>query len=258
MDPYRPVDYSYAVQYSQQQPEQVFDVGIPHPNFFASRQPFEVPKLYAPVPMPGQSPLLYSEFSSPGAYSTEGSPRDPQISANELAICDLQQAPLAPSPLSVDHEPQTFPTPSELLADISTSGDGLPTVSPNATEDSAASELRSETARKARRRAMAESVGFVPTDPDTISSHDKKRHYLECIEQYIQYLHQQFELVGEAPPPIERVAAYRGLSNRSIRTLLVHMEHNTRRMNDQTVSEEDRFLSLRNEIYVKEGIQPQY
>src|SRR5438445_594841 len=32
---------------------------------------------------------------------------------------------------------------------------------------------------------------------DTISSHEKKRHYLECIEQYILYLHEQFDLVGQ-------------------------------------------------------------
>jgi hypothetical protein len=52
---------------------------------------------------------------------------------------------------------------------------------------------------------------------DTISSHEKKRHYLECIEQYIQYLHEQFELLGEHPPEMEKVASYRGLSSRSIR-----------------------------------------
>jgi hypothetical protein len=54
---------------------------------------------------------------------------------------------------------------------------------------------------------------------DTISSHEKKRHYLECIEQYIQYLHEQFELLGEPAPEMERVAvaSYSGLNSRSIR-----------------------------------------
>ncbi|KAJ3503158.1 hypothetical protein NLJ89_g8558 [Agrocybe chaxingu] len=87
---------------------------------------------------------------------------------------------------------------------------------------------------------MAKSVGFVPTDPDTISSHEKKRHYLECLEHYILYLHQQFELLGVTPPALELVSSYRGLSSQSIRTLLVHMEHNTRRLNARTLEEEQR------------------
>ena len=126
-----------------------------------------------------------------------------------------------------------------------------------------ASDVRLETARKARRRAMAKSVGFEPTDPyvflmlyssynylstlskfyrDTITSHDKKRHYLECLEQYILYLHRQYELLGKTPPRMELVrpipsksgagtgaatktgaesmveaGGYRGLASRSIR-----------------------------------------
>jgi hypothetical protein len=56
---------------------------------------------------------------------------------------------------------------------------------------------------------------------DTISSHDKKRYYLECLEQYITYLHEQLRLVGHEPVPLERVSTYRGLTSRSIRVLLV-------------------------------------
>lgn len=52
---------------------------------------------------------------------------------------------------------------------------------------------------------------------DTISSHDKKRYYLECLEQYITYLHDQLRLVGHEPTPLERVSTYRGLTSRSIR-----------------------------------------
>jgi len=52
----------------------------------------------------------------------------------------------------------TFPTPSELLAELA--ANGLP-----ATSDEFGSDGRSESARKARRRAMAKSVGFIPTDP---------------------------------------------------------------------------------------------
>lgn len=52
---------------------------------------------------------------------------------------------------------------------------------------------------------------------DTISSHDKKRYYLECLEQYITYLHDQLRLVGHEPTQLERVSTYRGLTSRSIR-----------------------------------------
>ena len=55
---------------------------------------------------------------------------------------------------------------------------------------------------------------------DTISSHEKKRHYLECLEQYVMYLHQQLELVGSQPVPLEQVSNYRGLSSRSIRVCI--------------------------------------
>ena len=52
---------------------------------------------------------------------------------------------------------------------------------------------------------------------ETISSHEKKRHYLECLEHYVLYLHQQLKLVGAEPVPLERVQQYRSLSNRSMR-----------------------------------------
>lgn len=52
---------------------------------------------------------------------------------------------------------------------------------------------------------------------DTISSHDKKRYYLECLEQYITFLHEQLRLVGHEPVALERVSTYRGLTSRSIR-----------------------------------------
>lgn len=52
----------------------------------------------------------------------------------------------------------TFPTPSELLAELTEKGLSVPS-------DEISSEVRSESASKARRRAMAKRVGFVPTDP---------------------------------------------------------------------------------------------
>lgn len=73
---------------------------------------------------------------------------------------------------------------------------------------------------------------------DTISSHEKKRHYLECLEQYVLYLHEQLRLVQAAPLPLERVSTYRGLSSRSIRTLLVHMQNTNKTLHEGTLLEE--------------------
>jgi hypothetical protein len=52
---------------------------------------------------------------------------------------------------------------------------------------------------------------------ETLSSHDKKRAYVECMEQYIEFLHQQLRLVGHEPVAMEKVESYSGLSTRSIR-----------------------------------------
>ena len=52
----------------------------------------------------------------------------------------------------------TFPTPSELLAELTEKGMAV-------ASDEISFDLRSESASKARRRAMAKRVGFIPTDP---------------------------------------------------------------------------------------------
>ncbi|KAI0055458.1 hypothetical protein BV25DRAFT_1928531 [Artomyces pyxidatus] len=110
-----------------------------------------------------------------------------------------------------------------------------------------------ETQRKARQRIVAESIGFPPTDPDTISSHDKKRYYLECLEQYVSYLHEQLTLVGHKPIPLERVSSYRGLTTRSIRTMMVSMEGVVRQAHQETLEEERNFLLLREELMALES-----
>ncbi|KDR85066.1 hypothetical protein GALMADRAFT_131814 [Galerina marginata CBS 339.88] len=156
-------------------------------------------------------------------------------------ICEPQESDINLDYCSTESLQPTFPTPSELLAELAAKG--LP-----ATSDEFGSDVRSESASKARRRAMAKSIGFIPTDPDTISSHEKKRHYLECLEQYITYLREQFDLIGATPANLERVGSYRGLTSKSIRTLLVHMENNTRRLNLRTLAEEQKFVKLRDEI----------
>ena len=90
-------------------------------------------------------------------YAMDQPLMDPEIA--RVAYCDPQQQQQQPYDYcSTDIIQSTFPTPSELLAELATNG--LPT-----TSDEFGSDGRSESARKARRRAMAKSVGFIPTDP---------------------------------------------------------------------------------------------
>jgi len=64
-------------------------------------------------------------------------------------------------PSLLDDYPQLmFPTPSELLHDLAVHDDA---VAQNREENDP--ETRHESQRKARQRALAESIGFTPTDP---------------------------------------------------------------------------------------------
>lgn len=145
--------------------------------------------------------------------------------------------------------PQTLiPTPSDLLHHHSL---GKPKyLLPSASDLDAALVNKTETQCKARQRAVAEEIGFVPTDPDTISSHEKKRHYLECLEHYVLYLHEQLRLAHTPPLALERVSTYRGLSSRSIRTLLVHMQSVNKNLHQSILAEEQVFLDLSAEVVV--------
>ncbi|KAG7450467.1 uncharacterized protein BT62DRAFT_1001286 [Guyanagaster necrorhizus] len=237
--------------------------------------PADVP-LHAPVPLPPSSSLFYPETPA-GSYPIQEAPfrpgssypllgnysshsllfpvshtdKFPQRSHPELVPLQpsvpLETPPLEPFVNFCNSNPShrallTFPTPSELLKD-----------QPSESFAHDFGPDKADTARKARRRAMARSIGFPPTDLDSISSHEKKRHYLECLERYVIYLHEQLNLTGAQPVPLERVSNYRGLSSRSIRTLLVHMENTTRKLNLQCVTEEHRFLSLRDVLIKQEA-----
>ena len=52
---------------------------------------------------------------------------------------------------------------------------------------------------------------------DAITSHDKRRFYLECLEEYVLWLHEQLRLIGNPAAGISRVIEYGGLTTRSIR-----------------------------------------
>ncbi|KAI0673491.1 hypothetical protein C8Q78DRAFT_628862 [Trametes maxima] len=184
--------------------------------------------LHAPVPISGYSALL-----SPCQDDTTGFlyPSFDQADASEDRKPHLTgQA----NPLDIYLEaPQVlFPTPSELLSDLNSrerSARGDESSAKHESGKSSASrsaagrtkpepeEPENLNQRKTYFRSISDNVGFGVTDPDTITSHDKKRCYLECLEEYVQWMHEQIRLVGQEPLPLERVSSYRGLKSRSIR-----------------------------------------
>lgn len=58
------------------------------------------------------------------------------------------------------------------------------------------------------------------------------------MEHYVLYLHEQLRLVHTPPLALERVSTYRGLSSRSIRTLLVHMQSVNKNLHQSILAEE--------------------
>lgn len=84
----------------------------------------------------------------------------------------------------------TFPTPTEMLGEV--------------------------TKKERREPEMAEGP-LIVSGSDSISSHEKKRHYLECLEYYVTYLHQQLALVGAQPLNLERSYRSNAMTSRSIR-----------------------------------------
>ncbi|KZT30446.1 hypothetical protein NEOLEDRAFT_9900 [Neolentinus lepideus HHB14362 ss-1] len=259
------LSYENPSQFYQQAPDQVWvpslDYSLHAVNHSASPASSEGELAYPPEPISIHAPIpLPPGFSGPPSSESLCG----QLPVSEGPDCRVAHPSEHFSELSrfqsvssgVDLDPvvsvnfTTFPTPSELLTDL-TAREAAAQAHPELSEPSGGPKVESQ--RKARQRAVAESVGFVPTDPDTISSHDKKRHYLECLEQYVLYLHEQFRLLGQEPVKLERVSTYRGLSSRSIRTLLVHMQEQLRKHHERTLEEEQIFGELREALVTQEA-----
>ncbi|KAI0778538.1 hypothetical protein BD413DRAFT_110849 [Trametes elegans] len=223
--------------------------------------------LHAPVPVSGYSTLLLPTYDTHVAevpYTVERfgpveEPKPPtQDDGNPLEVYSK-----APQVL--------FPTPSELLTDLNSRERGArndgdsPDTSPSKlalgrTFTRAKVELCDEppenlNQRKAYFRAVSDNVGFTVTDPDTITSHDKKRCYLECLEEYVQWLHEKIRLVGQEPLPLERVSSHRGLKSRSIRTMLVHKQDDISELNQRKLQEEQKFMDLQNAVLMRQATE---
>ncbi|KAJ7597103.1 hypothetical protein C8J56DRAFT_308250 [Mycena floridula] len=183
-----------------------------YPPFSAPTTFFYEVPLYAPIPVSVEPPQMFSDLH----YFIEP----------------------APSPIEPSYEPlQTFPTLSQLLANQSQ----LETFTEEQGLGSRSNLL-----------VVKDMPNFTALDPENISAHEKKRFYLECLERYVIYLHDQLNLIGVEPLPIERVTTGHGLSSRSIRTLVVHMQHTAQKINMRRDAEEQQFLYLRDTVLLQE------
>ncbi|KAJ4484061.1 hypothetical protein C8R41DRAFT_457461 [Lentinula lateritia] len=227
--------------------------------------------LHAPVPLPGPSSILFTDvesthYSQPSPHlanrpisSQTCQTRTPPDVHKEKSIYDSAAAPpqmqTFMNRFSVKSPAQaTFPTPCELLSELGV-GSNPSSASPSSMSDSSSVEVASPSGNTdipSHKRDLKIPT-LRPPEPEAITSHEKKRQYLECLEQYVLYLHEQLRLVGAQPTPIERFSSYRGLTSRSIRTLLVHMEQSTAKLNAKTQTEEQRFLALRDAYLRQEG-----
>ena len=113
--------------------------------------------LHAPVPRPhrmASDPYIATQH--PASLARQLTPLPRNIDGQDTS---KPQFPQQPSLLD-DYPQLMFPTPSELLHDL-TARDGAVVQARQETE----SETKYESQRKARQRALAESIGFTPTDP---------------------------------------------------------------------------------------------
>lgn len=133
----------------------------------------------------------------------------PDTAASSLSLLSSQNAPSFVDPASSAPETQLSPhdtgtdlmgyyakidrrpfqTPCQLLDSMLKNEDTIAatpsnqriTLSPSQPQSLREEIQRSETQRQTRMRLLSESVGFSPTDPDTLTCHEKKRHYIECL-----------------------------------------------------------------------------
>ncbi|KAF7799038.1 hypothetical protein EIP86_010268 [Pleurotus ostreatoroseus] len=236
------------------------------------RPAVEPPAAAAPPPhVPSSNGLVATPAGDAQAHTSPehhaGAPHTTFLTPCQLLVSTQGQGQplLTPHGAQQTHDDVSSSAPSSPCTSISSSEvdpessleqDGL-------LEDGSRSAKRPENQRKARFRSVADRVGFTPTDPDTITSHEKKRHYLASMERFVLDLHEHCRRVGVEPPPFdERFTDYAGLDTRSIRvsilshptiisdiltrtqTLLIHGQNECRELHNQVLDEERKYLEL--------------
>ncbi|CAL1695396.1 unnamed protein product [Somion occarium] len=252
---------------------------IPPSSYYDPNYPIQYPQpelqsqIHAPVPLSAYSTLIPPPLSDSGSEAASRFSAEPATPEQRI-IREPTCSPVQPThseeranPLDrfINAPQVTFQTPCDLLSDLAvraqerssmqagpssslhvSSGDATPTAKPKAPKPPKCDADRKpvENQRKVYFRNTSDNVGFHLTDPDSITSHDKKRHHLESLERYILWLHDQLRIVNQEPASMERVKSSKGLSSRSIRTLLLHMQEQIRTLHGTVEEEEQNYVAL--------------
>ncbi|KDR81121.1 hypothetical protein GALMADRAFT_207967 [Galerina marginata CBS 339.88] len=105
---------------------------------------------------------------------------------------------------------------------------------------------RGRVEREARKRAIALNVGFDAADPyvDLMSAPMKQKCYVQCLEEYVIWIHDQLRAFGVEVPEFKRVDGRNALTDRSAKMLLVHMQNTARYLYDRTKEKEEEYVRL--------------
>ncbi|KAJ7783859.1 hypothetical protein DFH07DRAFT_207692 [Mycena maculata] len=225
-----------------------FHAPVPHPAQSLSFLPDPVPEYQAPVHDPDLSAPAcewdtivnmvddffanteYCDFYAAGAMpAPEVVMPSPRVSAlyedsgaylanDFIATTEYcQHATPAPElvPTSASYEGTGAYMANDFFAD--TECDFFEVVAPSSPRSTGASPRKRRILKpRPRNPPPPRTSGFIPSDPDDISPHEKKRLYLQCLENYVMYLHSLFARINVAPLPLERVSNYR-ITSRSMR-----------------------------------------
>ncbi|KAJ7169948.1 hypothetical protein C8R46DRAFT_1265959 [Mycena filopes] len=223
-----------------------------------TEHPYHAPNSFVPVFPDMQPPMLDQELSPIPQFDLSLAPDQPLLhdaaqfvpfmpDPNQLLSHNLDQLAAAYDLNAMLNQPIHFPdffaqpeyyhvpTAIEASEMVQSSVGSVPSPAPRARR------TRSKTAPAF---ARVRPSGFAPSDPDEISSHEKKRLYVSCLEQYICYLHGLFASINVTPVPLERAPTARGLSSRSLRTILLCLGRSADLVHTMTKQAEEKFHDL--------------
>ncbi|KAF9650487.1 hypothetical protein BDM02DRAFT_3127646 [Thelephora ganbajun] len=98
--------------------------------------------------------------------------------------------------------------------------------------------------RRSKLLEIASVLPFRATDPDEMSSHDKRRSYVGTLEEYVVWLEKEMKFFGNDPIAMKKVAKHKGMTCRSLRTMLAHFQDEAHKLHEQVQAQEKEIQAL--------------
>ncbi|KAI0713809.1 hypothetical protein C8Q76DRAFT_693612 [Earliella scabrosa] len=166
--------------------------------------------------------------------STPAAPlADTMVPVSSSSLLSRSPSPVSRPPSPVSRSPPPLSPPVEVMyniVDVSTGScsmqsDVRATFSPDLVDASLVKtnavsmrkQSKGPSLRKRYFRSTSVNVGFAVSDPDSISTHEKKRAYLDGLEEYVLWLEDQVRSTGRVPIPMRRISNYPELGTKSTR-----------------------------------------